>query len=326
MNQPPASSIRVSHENLARFVSAAAQAVGLPADKATLLGGMLAGNDLKGVFSHGTRQIGTYARLMKEGRLNNRPRVTVAREAATTAVVDGDGGLGYFPSHRAMGLAIEKALTSGMAVTQSRNHGHFGAAGLYARMATAHDLLCFVTSGHQLNLQPGDPVYRAAGGSPMAFGAPCGDEDPLVLDFGAMHDLYAGDPHRNTVAGLTPGLVLRSIGLGEICQVWGGLLSGLCMDPDRRPWAFSGANQGGLFLVFRIDLFRDPGELRAEMDDYVRRVRTLAPFEGIEGGFMPGGLELTRERRWREEGVPVSDDHRRLLEDLAGEIGVPVPW
>ncbi len=326
MNAPPRPSVRVAHADLVRFVSAAAQAVGLPADKADLLGEMLAGNDAKGVFSHGSRQIATYARLMRDGNLNSRPQVKVVRETATTAIVDGDGGLGYFPSHRAMTLAIEKAVASGIAVAQSRNHGHFGAAGLYARMATAHDLLAFVTSGHQLALQPGDPIYKAAGGSPMAFGVPCGGEDPLVLDFGAMHDLYASDPHRDAIAALAPGLVLRSIGLGEICQVWGGLLSGLGIDPERRPWSFSGANQGGLFLAFRIDLFRNPRELRAEMDRYVQRVRELAPFEGIEAGYMPGGLELAWQRRWMEEGIPVGEDHRQLLEELARELGLLVPW
>ena len=326
MNAPPLSSLRVAHGDLVRFVSTAAQAVGLPTDKADLLGEMLAGNDARGVFSHGTRQIATYARLMRDGKLNNRPQVAITRETATSAVVDGDGGLGYFPSHRAMTLAIDKALASGMAVTQSRNHGHFGAAGLYARMATAHELLAFVTSGHQLDLKPGDPVYKAAGGSPMAFGVPCGGEDPLVLDFGAMHDLYASDPHRNEIAALAPGLVLRSIGLGEICQVWGGLLSGLCIEAERRPWPFSGANQGGLFFAFRIDLFRDARELRAEMDQYVRRVRGLAPFEGVEGGYMPGGLELARQRLWMKEGVPVGQEHRRLLDELARELGISVPW
>jgi LDH2 family malate/lactate/ureidoglycolate dehydrogenase len=98
------------------------------------------------------------------------------------------------------------------------------------------------------------------------------------------------------------------------------------MDPERRPWPFSGANQGGLFLAFRIDLFRDPRELRAEMDDYVRRVRDLAPFEGIEGGYMPGGLELARERLWMREGIPVGAEHRRLIEELARELGIAAPW
>jgi LDH2 family malate/lactate/ureidoglycolate dehydrogenase len=326
MNQPPRTSIRVPHEDLAAFVSTAARTVGLPEDKADLLGRLLAGNDLKGVFSHGTRQIATYARLMRDGALNSRPKVTVLNERPLAAVIDGDGGLGYFPSHQAMQIAIEKALESGIAITQTRNHGHFGAAGIYARMATAHDLLAFVTSGHQLKLQADDLIYRAAGGSPMAFSVPCAEEDPIVLDFGAMHDLYANDPHRDEIAALAPGLVLRSIGLGEICQVWGGLLSGLSVDATRPRWSFTGANQGALFLVFRIDLFRDPGELRIEMDAYVRQIRALRPLPGVEGSYQAGGIEMARERAYRTEGVPVGSEHRELLEGLARELGISVPW
>ena len=56
---------------------------------------------------------------------------------------------------------IEKAAEMGMAVGVSRKHNHFGAAGIYTRMMLEHDLICFSTSGHQLKLEPGDPLIRA---------------------------------------------------------------------------------------------------------------------------------------------------------------------
>ena len=324
MNTPPKEHIRVSHQKLRDFVRLAAETVGLPSEKADALAEMLAGNDLKGNFSHGTQQIAAYARLMRDGTLNNTPDVRMVRETPCSAVVDGDGGLGYFPSTRAMESAVEKAMQRGMAVTQSRNHGHFGAAGLYARMTLDKDLLSFVTSGHQLSLKPGDPIYNAAGGSPMAFSVPCGNEDPLVLDFGAMHDLYGGC--RDEVARLAPSLVLRSIGLGDVCQAWGGLLSGLSIDPQTPRWTYPGANQGGLFVVFKIDLFCDPNAFKAEMDEYARRVRGLAPFPGLDACYLPGGVEAHRERMWRNEGVPVGAEHRTRLADLADELNILRPW
>ena len=73
MNRPPSEFSRISHEDLHAFVSTAAQSVGLPQEKAELLASLLAGNDLRGVFSHGTQQIATYARLMRDGKLNNKP-------------------------------------------------------------------------------------------------------------------------------------------------------------------------------------------------------------------------------------------------------------
>ena len=231
VNIPPDTFVTVEPDDLRRFVSAASQRVGLPTERADLLAELLVANDLRGVFSHGSRQIATYARLMRDGRLNSRPEPAVVREASTSVLVDGDGGLGYFPAHQGTQLVIDKALDAGIAIMLTRNHGHFGAAGLYSRMTLEHDLLCFVTSGHQLDLAPGAPVFDAAGGSPMSFSAPTATEDPLLLDFGAMHDLYADAPLRELLAEQAPGLVLRAIGLGTVCQSWGGLLAGIPIDP-----------------------------------------------------------------------------------------------
>ena len=111
-------------------MSGAAQTVGLPKEKSDLLAELLTANDLRGVFSHGTRLMAEYAPLMRDGLLNNAPDVRVVRETPVSMVVDGDGGLGYFPAFEGTRLAIEKANSHGMAVMQSRNHGHIGAAGI----------------------------------------------------------------------------------------------------------------------------------------------------------------------------------------------------
>ena len=325
MNRPPEQFIRVPHERLRALVSAAGQAVGLPADRAELLAQLLTLNDLRGVFSHGTRQIATYARLMRDGRLNPDPHVEVVNETPVSLTVDGDGGLGYFPMYDGTSKLIDKVLNQGIAVLMTRNHGHFGAAGLYARMVLEHDLIAFVTSGHQLHLRPGRPLYDAAGGSPMAFCAPAGEEDDLVLDFGTMHDLYGGS-RRDELARIAPGIVLRSIGMGEICQVWGGILSGLRIDPDPPRWEWPGANQGAMMTALRIDLFLDPEEFKRQMDEYVRRVRRLNPLEGFDAAYLPGGVEAERERRYRKEGIPVGQEHQQRLEELAEELGITTPW
>jgi LDH2 family malate/lactate/ureidoglycolate dehydrogenase len=75
MNQPPAQFIRVPHQRLRDFVSTAVQHVGLPGERAALLADVLTDNDLRGVFSHGTTQVATYAVLMRDGRLNPNPNI-----------------------------------------------------------------------------------------------------------------------------------------------------------------------------------------------------------------------------------------------------------
>jgi len=326
MNLPPGSYISVPHTALQALVAQLGETVGLSAEKAALLAEMLTANDLRGVFSHGTTQMATYARLLRDGMLNNQPAVYVVKETPVSVLVDGDGGLGYFPSHMATQILIEKAKSQGIAIALTRNHGHFGAAGLYSRMTLPHDLLCFVTSGHQLNLQPGEPLLSAAGGSPMSFSSPAGEEESLLLDFGAIHDLYANSPHREEIIRLAPGTVFRSLGMGAICQSWGGFLAGVPLDPARATRTWAGANQGSLVMAFRIDLFMEPQQFKREMDDYVRAVRKLQPLAGFEESFLPGGVEAMRSRLYREQGVPVGPQHQKRLEEVAQELGLQVPW
>lgn len=326
MNLPPDDYTRVPYEKLERFVSDAAQKVGLPADKADLLGRLLSENDLRSVFSHGSVQIATYARLMRDGQLNNNPQVTVVHETAQSVLLDGDGGLGYFPAYEAARMAVEKAGQTGMAIAMTRNHGHFGAGGIYARQTLGHDLMTFVTSGHQLNLQPGQPINLAAGGSPFTFSAPAGEEADLLLDFGTMHDLYLGDAHHELLEKVVPGLAMRHIGMGAICQTWGGFLAGIPFDPSRARRQWPGGNQGSFLMTFKIDLFLPPEQFKAEMDEYVRRSRQLKPLAAFDEAYLPGGVEVAREQEYREQGVPLSTRYRETLENFARELDIATPW
>jgi hypothetical protein len=59
-NTPPKEFIRVMPERLRSFVAEAFQNVGTSAEDAALLAELLVVTDLRGVFSHGTRQVPGY--------------------------------------------------------------------------------------------------------------------------------------------------------------------------------------------------------------------------------------------------------------------------
>lgn len=326
MNLPPSTFISVPHQAMQTFIAEMGKTVGLPEDKAELLAELLTANDLRGVFSHGTIQMATYARLLRDGILNNQPNVHVAKETPVSVLVDGDGGLGYFASYQATLIMIEKAKSQGIAIGLTRNHGHFGAAGLYSRMTLPHDLLCYVTSGHQLMLEPGQSILNAAGGSPMSFSSPAGEEESLLLDFGARSDFYESSPHLEELIRLAPASAFRALGMGAICQSWGGFLAGVPVDTNRSTRTYTGANQGSLVMAFRIDLFMDPKQFKYEMDEYVRMIKKLKPLPGFEESLLPGGIEAVRRRKFSVEGIPVSATHQQRLEEVAQELGMQVPW
>ncbi len=68
--------------------------MGCPEEDATLATETLLSADLRGVDSHGVARLIGYVRLWEAGRINATPRVGVSYETPSTAVVDGDGGLG----------------------------------------------------------------------------------------------------------------------------------------------------------------------------------------------------------------------------------------
>jgi LDH2 family malate/lactate/ureidoglycolate dehydrogenase len=308
------------------FISQTGQAVGLPQDRAEFLARLLVDNDLRGVLSHGSQRMPTYVRQFRNGELNPDPQVRIVQETPVSLVFDGDGGLGYYPAHAGTLALVEKAKQAGIAILLTRNHGHIGAAGIYARLTLDHDLLSFVTSGHQLDLAPGQPIFNAAGGSPFAFSAPAKSEDSLVLDFGTMHDLYASSPYRDEIARKAPGIVFRSIGMGTICQSWGGFLAGVPLDPAHATRQWPGANQGALVIAFRIGLFMQPEQFKREIDAYVRVVRSLQPLEGFDEAYLPGGVEAARERAYKEKSIPVGLEHQQELEQMAALLGLTPPW
>ena len=326
MNVPPTEYIRVPHTDLYDFVVRACLAVNMPPDDAALLAQLLTDNDLRGVFSHGTQQIATYARLMREGILNPTPNVHIAKETPVATILDGDGGLGYFPAYKSTLATIEKAKQQGIAIGQSRNHGHFGAAGIYTRLMLGHDLLGYVTSGHQLLLKEGDPYVTAAGGSPHSFLSPANQEQSMILDFGAIHDMYVSSPYREEISRIAPAVVFRSVGLGAICQSWGGFLAGVPVDTKRSPRTWEGANQGSLVIAFRIDLFISPETFKAEMDEYIQQIARLEPIENFSESLLPGAIEAKRDKDYRANGIPLGEQHGQRLEDIAQYLGIERPW
>jgi L-2-hydroxycarboxylate dehydrogenase (NAD+) len=326
MNEPPDEFVTVAPDILRQFVTAVLESVCVPPDRAAFLSDCLVQNDLRGVFSHGTKLLARYAPDFRAGRLNPNPVIGVTAETATTLTVDGDGGLGYYPAYRAATLIGPKALEMGVAVALTKNHGHIGAAGIYSRVPLKeHDLFCYVTSGSQLDLRPGGNVLSAGGGSPMSFALPTGEEPPFVLDFGTMNELYPGSPHVEEMIAIAPGTVYRSIGLGSVCQALGGFLAGVPVDPECAERRWEGANQGSFLIAVDLKRFGSLDAFKREMDEYARKVRQLKPLQERHPAALAGELEWQRERRYAAEGIPVGPTHRETLRNVATKFGIDAP-
>ena len=322
-NSHPDRGIRVPYRVMEKYVRVLFLAVGMAEAHAQHMAVTLTANDLRCVFSHGTRQVRDYLAEMKNGHTNPRPHVTVVSATAATAVIDGDGGLGYFPSHLGMEMAIEKALNVGVGAVTTRNHFHFGAAGNYSRMALAHDCIGMALSSHRYRPRRDATVLSASGGSPISIAVPSGVQPPVVMDMSA-HFI----PYSEEAFARFPAAVFKGLGLAAVLQAIGGILPGIWREGYEFTGEGKGAapHQGAFVAAFDVKRFADVAAFKQEMDRYIGEARATKPLPGHDRAELAGGMEWQWEKEHREIGIPITDEHRDLLEQVGDSVDVPSPF
>src|SRR5262249_51297888 len=152
--------------------------------------------DLQGSDGHGVSRLPQYARRIRAGGFNVRPDIRVVREHASTALVNGDNGMGHLVMSRAAEIAIAKARTTGIGWVNSQFSNHAGPASpypriptpprpasLYARMPLAHDMIgLYFAVGNANHLPPWGGLDMLLSTNPIAAAIPAGREKPIVLD------------------------------------------------------------------------------------------------------------------------------------------------
>lgn len=174
---------RFSADSLRQLTAAVLRAWGMRAEHAALTAELMVETDLLGVDSHGVSMLPQYQAMHANGRLRLDAEPKLLRDGHGTALLDGAAGLGHVVSAQAMQLAIDKARVAGIALVGVRNSHHFGAAGVYARIAARQGLIGFVTSSAQgILLVPTRAAEPVLGTNPIAFAAPAARNAPFVLD------------------------------------------------------------------------------------------------------------------------------------------------
>src|SRR5687767_10111668 len=130
-----------SYQQLSEFTQQIFQKIGCPVEEAALAAKVLLSADLRGIDSHGVARLSGYVRLWEVKRVNATPNIRIIHETPSTAVVDGDSGLGLVVAPFAMQVAIDKAKAVGTGWVSVQNSNHFGIAGYHSMMALSHDMI-----------------------------------------------------------------------------------------------------------------------------------------------------------------------------------------
>lgn len=174
--------VRLPVDCLFKFVKECFVAFGTPSDDAQTCAEVIIASDLRGVESHGIGRLRYYYDRLITGQHHVVTEIDTIRESPTTAVLDGNHGLGMVIGKYAMNLAIEKARKYGMGSVAVRNSTHFGIAGYYPTMASAQGMIGFTVTNARPAVCPTFGTMPMLGTNPIAFAAPTDEPFPFLYD------------------------------------------------------------------------------------------------------------------------------------------------
>lgn len=351
-----------TYTDLFDFTKSILLKIGCPEKDAALAADVLLSADLRGVDSHGVARLSGYVRLWEKGRINATPNIKIVHETPSTAVVDGDGGLGLVVAPFAMQVAIDKAKTAGTGWVSVKHSNHYGIAGYHAMMALEHDMIGISLTNASPLVSPTFSKERLLGTNPIAVAIPAKNQPAFVADMatttaanGKLEILqrkdmdaplgWVQDKDGNQTTdsnGVKMGGALLPLGgdrehgshkgyaLGAIVDIFSAVLSGANYGPWVPPFvAFLepdpnpvGEGLGHFFGAMRVDAFRPAEEFKSHMDNWIGRFREAKPTEGNEKVLIPGDPERELEAERRISGIPLLKPVVEDLRSLGDRFGV----
>ncbi len=345
--------ITISYDQLFNFVYNAFIKIGCSEEHAILATKVLLSADIRGVDSHGVARLSGYIRLWEAKRINAKPDIKVIYETPSTAVVDGDAGLGLVVAPFAMQVAIDKAQKVGTGWVSVQNSNHFGIAGYHAMMALEHNMIGIAMTNASALVSPTFSVERMLGTNPIAVAIPAYKEPPFVADFatttasnGKLEILQRkneeaplgwvqdkdGNATTNANALKEAGALLplggdkehgshKGYALGSIVDIFSAVLSGASYGPWAPPFPayvpipenMPGKGLGHFLGAMRVDAFRPIKDFQQNMDNWIGRFRSAKPAAGHEKVLIPGDIEREMQEIRMKEGIPLLE---AVVEDL----------
>jgi len=174
--------VYVNVDILRRFIRDVFIGLEVPQKDAEIISDVLITSDLRGIDSHGIQRCKMYYDRIKAGIYEVNTKIDIIKEGPTTAVLDGNCGMGHVIAYKAMKMAIEKAKKYGLGAVAVKNSSHFGIAGYYSLMAIKEGMIGFVTTNTRPAVPPTFGVEPMLGTNPLTYGAPTDEEFPFLMD------------------------------------------------------------------------------------------------------------------------------------------------
>jgi LDH2 family malate/lactate/ureidoglycolate dehydrogenase len=250
--------------------------------------------------------------------------VSVVKESASTALLDGGNNTGMVAAYRATEATIQRATASGLAIVSLANTWMTGRSAYYCEMIARAGLVAIHTVSAPPAVAPFGGVRPALGTNPVAFGFPTGG-DPLVIDMGTSAFMGTDLQFRNRLGAPLP----KGVALGPDGQpttdasvaVRGALLPfggpeggykgfGLALAMDAIGALTAGVRatndvSGYLFIAFKPDLFLSREDYQREVAKRIETIKATPRQAGVDEIRIPGERGYKTRARLMREGIEI---------------------
>jgi len=356
--------MKVRRDGLEAFVARCFQNLGLSLDEASASAEILVAADARGIESHGVGRLWRYKNGLQRGIMAGGVQPTVLRETPLSLVLDANGAMGLSLSKTTMARCVEKANAIGAAFSSVRNSNHFGIAGYYTEMAAREDMIGICMTNTAALGVPTFGRKAMFGTNPIAISVPAHGGRMFTLDMATTVvtrgkvEVYeregkplpegwavdtkgrgTSDAHKllddmlyQRGGGIMPlggeGELFsgyKGYGLAEVVDIMTAVLSGGVFGQSVMDSEATSARVCHFFGAIRLDLFRDPDEIKTDMDRLLDELERAEPAEGRERVYYAGLKEHEAEARAAREGVPLSAKVAEQLKAISEDLGVPFP-
>ncbi|KAG7153334.1 L-sulfolactate dehydrogenase-like, partial [Homarus americanus] len=279
-------------------------AVGTPKPQATALADVLVAADTRGHYSHGLNRLEMYVNDVKQKVCDGDALPSITKESVSTALVNGNNGLGPVVGNFCMDLAVQKAKETGIGWGMSFTNTSPLVAPTRAKKA-------------------------ALGTNPIALSAPAKNGDSFVLDMATcvielerrkenpIPEGWAldkdGQPTTNAAEGMEGALMplggselhsgYKGYGLGMLVEIFCGIMSGKCgqYGPNVRRWMQTDreADLGQCFVAIDPSFFAPGFEDR--MSDLMGHCRDMEPSDPSKPVMAAGDPERSHIKKVEQE-------------------------
>jgi LDH2 family malate/lactate/ureidoglycolate dehydrogenase len=286
----------------------------------------------------------------------------VVWETPVSIVVDGNAGIGTYISDFTVKKAISKGKSSGVCFAAVRNSNHYGIAGYWAELIAKEDMIGMAFTNTYIAGVPTFGCLRILGTNPISCAIPEADGNVFLLDMATTtvtHGKVELYDRRNKPMPL--GWVVDEKGyevtdatsfektfyqtnfgghlyVGGAGEESGGhkgfglallveiLTSGLSLGAASLNTYPKGGNGEitHFFAAMRLDLFGNPGELKAHIGKILAQIRNSRKAQGQERIWIHGEKEAEARANALSNGVYLDDATKDMLINFSSKYNVPM--